>query len=154
MISYYVLLDWFRDCRFSDDSDFIANRFDKRLKPLFDDDGMNYQIQFGSPRDNDPELRVQGGMLEFDGYVLPRLKLYNPGLMTNYRRQIAGFFGPQVDKIILIINEIRNLLNGLKKIQVMMFNVSHGFLISPTVNCSCWWLRRKQLVIQYFKVDL
>ena len=73
-------LDWFRDCRFSDDSDFIANRFDKRLKPLFDDDGMNYQIQFGSPRDNDPDLRVQGGMLELDGYVLPELKLYNPAL--------------------------------------------------------------------------
>ena len=35
-----------------------------------------------------------------------------------------------------------------------MFSISHGFLISPTVNCSCWWLRRKQLVIQYFKDDL
>ncbi|KAF8703009.1 hypothetical protein AX14_014284, partial [Amanita brunnescens Koide BX004] len=90
---------WFRDCRFSEDSDFIAEKFDKNVKLEFDDDAINYRIPFASPRDNDPELRVQGGMLEFDG------------------RQIAGFFGPHVDKIILIINEIRNLLNGLKKIQ-------------------------------------
>lgn len=64
-----IILDWFRDCRFSDDSDFIAERFDKTAKLRFDNDTIKYNIQFGSPRDNDPDLGVHGGALELDGYV-------------------------------------------------------------------------------------
>ncbi|KAF8345174.1 hypothetical protein F5887DRAFT_1196352 [Amanita rubescens] len=65
---------WFRDCRFSDDSDFIADRFDKTAKLRFDNDAIHYNIQFGSPRDNDPDLRVHGGALELDGNLLNGLK--------------------------------------------------------------------------------
>ncbi|KAF8632441.1 hypothetical protein AX15_001883 [Amanita polypyramis BW_CC] len=87
---------WFRDCRFSEDSDFVAEQFDKTVKLQFDDDQIEYHIQFASARDNDPELRVRSGMLELDG------------------RQIAGFFKPGIDKIISLIDEIRGSLNGLK----------------------------------------
>ncbi|KAK2462918.1 hypothetical protein APHAL10511_005116 [Amanita phalloides] len=90
---------WFRDCRFSDDAEFVAERFDKTTKLQFDDDQMTYEIPFASPRDNDPDLRVRGGMLEFDG------------------QQIAGFFEQNVNRIISSISEIRNLLNGLKAIR-------------------------------------
>ncbi|PFH47363.1 hypothetical protein AMATHDRAFT_152239 [Amanita thiersii Skay4041] len=77
---------WFRDCRFSGDADFIAERFDKTVKLDFDDDHAAHYIQFASSRDNDPELDVQSGRLRLGG------------------GQIAHFFDPFVDKIISVID--------------------------------------------------
>ncbi|KAF8627752.1 hypothetical protein AX17_006119 [Amanita inopinata Kibby_2008] len=85
---------WFRDCRFSGDSDFIAQRFDKTVKLQFHDDGTSYYIQFASSRDNDPDLNVRSGKFKIEG------------------QQIADFFKPSVNNIISMINELRNTLGG------------------------------------------
>ncbi|KAM6502894.1 hypothetical protein JOM56_002871 [Amanita muscaria] len=92
------LKHWFRDCRFSDDVDAVAENFDKAVKLQFDNEEIDYHVQFASPRDNDPDLMVHSGALELHG------------------RQIAEFFKPSGDTVLSEIEEIRGVLNGVKPI--------------------------------------
>ncbi|KAF8883234.1 hypothetical protein BD779DRAFT_1472553 [Infundibulicybe gibba] len=93
------------DSKYADDTDHIAECFDKSTKLRFGNADDSAFIKFGTPRDHDADLGIRSGQLRLGGWVIHfRIRVHS---LTSYRVDVASFFDPSVQCIVQAIIEMR-----------------------------------------------